>query len=113
MEERVGEKALHWKGGRKNNNGYIMVYAPDHPHCDSQGYVRQHRLVVEDHLNRLLEKDEIVHHLNHKRNDNRIENLRIMTKQDHDKYHLASGVSTRFKKGQVPWNKGLRKARNV
>ena|SRR3990167_209183 len=102
----IGESALHWKGGRKNNNGYIMIYNPAHPKHDQQGYVREHRLVMEKYLGRYLEKSEIIHHLNHKRDDNKLENLVIMNKKDHDELHLVTGVKTRFKKGQIPWNKG-------
>lgn len=101
-----GERAYHWKGGRKNNNGYVMIYSPDHPYRDQQGYVREHRLVVEKHLDRLLSSEEVVHHLNGVRNDNRYENLSILDKDDHDKIHLVAGKQSRFGKGSVPWNKG-------
>ena len=109
LENKIGEKHPMWKGGRKNNNGYIMVYSPNHPNCDNQGYVREHRLVMEKHLGRLLKKDEVIHHINHKRDDNKINNLIIMNKKEHDIMHLITGVNTRFKKGHTPWNKGRRK----
>lgn len=101
-----GKDAYHWKGGTKNNNGYIMVQAPSHPNCDSQGYVREHRLVMEKHLGRYLEKDEVIHHINHKKNDNRVENLIILTKKEHDNIHLSSPGIYRYPKGNTPWNKG-------
>jgi hypothetical protein len=82
-----GENNYRWKGGRMNNNGYVMVYKPDHPFTDHDGYIREHRLVMEKHLGRYLTKDEIVHHINRIKNDNRIENLQLMTKKEHDRFH--------------------------
>ena len=32
--------------------------------------------------------DEVVHHINHKRNDNRIENLQLMTFKEHASLHM-------------------------
>lgn len=82
--ESIGEKSLHWKGGRKNNNGYVMIHKPDHPNSDQQGYVREHRLIIEKYLGRYLKKDEIIHHKNGVKNDNRLENLLLVSKREHD-----------------------------
>lgn len=64
------------KRSRKAHNGYVMLWAPDHPYAN-QGRVFEHRLVMEQHLGRLLLPDETVHHKNGKRDDNRIENLEL------------------------------------
>lgn len=85
LKTATAEKAGHWKGGRKNNNGYVMIFSPQHPFSDQQGYVREHRLVIEKKLKRFLEKNEVVHHKNGVRNDNRITNLEILSKKQHDK----------------------------
>lgn len=66
------------KGYRFDHNGYVRVHRPDHPRADVGGYVLEHRLVMEGHLGRFLEKGEVVHHLNGDRHDNRIENLQLM-----------------------------------
>jgi len=72
-----GEEHMHWKGGKIFRHGYIFVKKWDHPHCDSQGYVREHRLIMEKHIGRYLKRTEIVHHNNNCKTDNRIENLRL------------------------------------
>ena len=70
-----------------DNNGYIRVYYPTHPHCDNGGNVREHVMLMEKKIGRLLEKDEVVHHINGNKQDNRIENLQLMTRSEHMKLH--------------------------
>jgi len=81
-----GEKAHNWKGGRKiNSQGYVLIYSPNHPNKDQQGYVREHRLVMEKYLDRYLNKNEVIHHINRIKNDNTIENLEVISKVEHDR----------------------------
>jgi len=77
-----------WKGGRVLSGGYWSVKLPDNPMADKQGYIREHRLVMENHLERYLKKSEVVHHINKDTKDNRIENLRLFkNNSEHKKYH--------------------------
>ena len=85
----LGDKNHMWKGGRiKEIRGYIKIHSPNHPHKDIVGYVKEHRLIMEQKLGRLLKKTEIVHHINNKRDDNRIENLYLFESNSvHCKFH--------------------------
>lgn len=65
-----------WSGGRiQDGNGYILIHQPDHPNARAQGYVYEHRLVMESKLGRYLDPVEVVHHINGDTQDNRPENL--------------------------------------
>lgn len=64
----------------KTSGGYILIYKPEHPARKKNNglYVLEHRLVMEKVLGRYLTKDEIVHHKNQMRDDNRPENLTLV-----------------------------------
>lgn len=86
---RFGELATNWKGGRRETSaGHIYLYQPDHRSANKAGYVMEHRVVMEQHLGRLLTPDEVVHHKNGKKDDNRIENLEVLTKSQHVQTHF-------------------------
>lgn len=69
--------------------GYVLEYSPDHPNAAPSGHVYQHRLVAECVLGRLLLRAEQVHHRNEVRDDNRPENLEVLTVAQHAQKHTA------------------------
>lgn len=99
----IGEKSSWWKGGKKkDSDGYIQVkiYSSDffYPMAKSGGYIKEHRLVMAKHLGRCLHRWEIVHHRNHIRDDNRIENLQLVTDTRHNQITILENEILSLKK---------------
>lgn len=84
-----GEDSPMWKGGRMTtSSGYIFIMNKDHPHSNKDGYVLEHRLVMENIIGRYLTKDEVVHHRNKIRDDNKERNLFLFPSNSaHTSYH--------------------------
>lgn len=85
---RKGPLHHNWKGGRSITvGGYVEVWVdPSHPFyamANKDNYIFEHRLVMAEHLGRCLDLSEEVHHKNHIKTDNRIENLEIIDKRTH------------------------------
>lgn len=85
---------------KKRGDGYIIVYCPDHPFASKDGHVLEHKLVMEQAIGRYLVKGEVVHHKNHIRDDNRLENLELMTHREHARLHLLERRANK-KKSEV------------
>jgi hypothetical protein len=92
----MGHPPSNWKGGRMTNNGYTSLLVKGHPYADRDGYVLEHRLIVEKKIGRYLIPDEIIHHKNEKPSDNRIENLELLKSQSiHMKLHKFGHKSSK------------------
>lgn len=83
-----GENSGNFKGyRRRTTKGYIAIFCPDHPMATTNGLVMEHRLVIEKSLGCYLPPEFDVHHINGIKDDNRLENLAVMTHKAHTIYH--------------------------
>lgn len=81
-----GENNSKWKGGRNyTGRGYVKIYCKNHPSTKGKRnpYVLEHRLVMEKYLGRYLTSKEIIHHKNGIKDDNRIQNLELISEMPH------------------------------
>ena len=84
LQRKTASKLWTGKGNPRyrhgKNNGYKMIKVDNK-------WIPEHRYIMEEHLGRKLEKNEVVHHMNFDRHDNRIENLEVMTIAEHISLH--------------------------
>ena len=88
-KRKIGEARHKLKKTRLlNDRGYVFILKPEHHAANRYGYVREHRVVMENKLGRDLSHKEIVHHENGIRDDNRAENpVLFPNNASHAKFH--------------------------
>lgn len=101
-----------WKGGKRISScGYYLIYMPEHPFCNGDGCVFEHRLVAEKYLlndensvivdgKRYLSPEYAVHHIDENRLNNDVSNLKVMLKGEHVRLHSLTRKQERNDKGQ-------------
>jgi len=91
-----GRENPNYKGGEYIDTvGYVLVLCKDHPRQTKPNYVYEHIIVMEKKLGRYLKSNEIIHHKNGIKTDNRIENLELMTQSQHARLHHKKDMSQR------------------
>jgi hypothetical protein len=88
--KKIREQHHLWKGGRRiDSNGYVKIYAPEHPSVKNgtSKYVGEHILVMEKKLERYLLPGELVHHEDKNKQNNNPDNLELKTRGVHCAHH--------------------------
>lgn len=104
-----GNKNASWKSDKKiTNYGYIKIRCLEHPFKDFDGFVLEHRLIAEKYLlnnensieingKKYLKPEFDVHHIDKNKQNNKLENLKIITKKEHSKLHIKEKIKKQCK----------------
>ncbi len=116
-ELKVGESVMPLHITEKNNYTQINpAWATDAPGKTKKCYA--HRWIASWILGRPLDEDEIVHHINGNKHDNRPENLEVMKSKDHRRMELQKTMGTTLWKTSnhtrlTNYNKSVEKRQSV
>lgn len=103
-----GELSVHWRGGKTVSRGRAMLSAPKHPHANGRGYVPHHRVIFEECLGRFLTPDEILHHIDARKENNDVQNLYLTTRSGHRRAHSSMDrlIAPLLEAGAITFNRG-------
>jgi len=98
------------KKSEETSDGYRWIYTMDYEGSTvKNGWVAEHRLIAEWVAGRKVNPDEVVHHINFKKWDNRPENLQIMLAEDHRNYHAKIINGKKWDESNSEWIEGFKK----
>lgn len=89
---KYNEKKENWYKKRKYSfvaNGRIAVFLPEHPKANGSGYVLRSRWIMEKKIGRYLGSNEVVHHLDGNKSNDKLDNLYLTTINEHIKLHIS------------------------
>ena len=69
-----------------DNNGYYRINSGK----EGNNNKVLHRLIWEDHYGKSVPKGYVIHHINHDKTDNRIQNLQCVKDENHKRYHSSN-----------------------
>ena len=96
-----GPAHYKWRNGiGRHASGYLKVrIGKSHPISDQNGWAYLHQLVWWS-AGRVVPAGMILHHVNEDKSDNRIENLEVVTRAEHNRHHnrekLIDPITGRF-----------------
>jgi hypothetical protein len=88
-----------WNAGKSNGwkdkRGYKWIYVTEN---EKRRAKKEHRHIMEQYIGRRLKPNELVHHLNEVKDDNRIENLQIKDWASHTVEHHVGKARPEYTK---------------
>jgi len=79
------------KGTSLKPNGYIEITMGENKGRS------EHVVIIESVIKRRLYSNECVHHIDHNRANNSLENLQLMTRSEHSKLHAIENLNNRIR----------------
>lgn len=78
-------------------NGYRLIFIPEYKNTyikdNWNGWIFEHRYIMEIHLGRKLKRQEIIHHIDGNKLNNNISNLKLTTQNNHMKIHNPKKIT--------------------
>ena len=67
---------------------------PPHPKANTNGLYPLHRVIVENHIGRLLTEEEVVHHKDENKTNDTLTNLEVLSRAQHSRHHQEVDLMT-------------------
>ncbi len=94
---------------RYSSDGYTYIRDNTHPNRNSNNYVAEHMKVMSEHLKRSIKENEIIHHIDLDKSNNKLNNLYLFkNKSEHNKSHWSINYLTKelLNKGAIRFKNG-------